>query len=97
MRLIIKPTLIYYGGIQIKSRGPSMAHNFYPCIMGKLHPSAYALHFINVRFIIVITQCRVTIATKCGAFTRHMNVSYTRGHKKRAIICFSMSCLLCEY
>lgn len=82
MRLIIKPTLIYYGGIQIKSRGPSMAHNFNPYIMGKLHPSAYTLRFINVRFTIVITPCRVTITTKCAAFTRYMNVSYTRGHEK---------------
>lgn len=40
MRLIIKPALIYYGGIQIKSRGPSMARNFNPCIMGEPHPSA---------------------------------------------------------
>jgi hypothetical protein len=33
-------------------------------------------------FIIELTQFRVAIATKCGALTRYINVTYVVGHEQ---------------
>lgn len=34
------------------------------------------MHFVHVRFILVIRQFRVTIAKKCGALTRCIDVGF---------------------
>jgi hypothetical protein len=48
----------------------------------------YIRYFVSARFIIVITQFQVTIATDCRALPRCMNISYAVCHERTSSLLF---------
>jgi hypothetical protein len=44
--------------------------------------------FPSVRFVTVVTQVRVTVATKYGALKYRMNANYVVGHERASRILF---------
>jgi hypothetical protein len=58
----------------------------------RLHVTIYLINFVSVICIIVITQCRATVAMNCRVITRCMNVSCVSGHERASRRLYEILC-----